>query len=78
MIYFQYPHEFVNPSLTSYESVCETAARLLFLNVRWAKSLPAFSSLPYKAQVITISLFYLCMSSNYHNSYLNWNMYLDF
>ena len=33
------------------ETVCETAARLLFMNVKWAKSVPAFGSLPLKDQL---------------------------
>lgn len=36
------------------ESICETAARLLFMNVRWAKSVPAFTSLPSRDQVILL------------------------
>lgn len=33
------------------ESVQETAARLLFMAVKWAKNLPSFSSLPFRDQV---------------------------
>lgn len=35
------------------ESVQETAARLLFMAVKWAKNLPSFSSLPFRDQVRT-------------------------
>ena len=33
------------------ETLCETAARLLFMNVRWAKTVPAFVSLPFRDQL---------------------------
>lgn len=33
------------------ESVCESAARLLFMSIKWAKSVPAFSTLPLSDQV---------------------------
>ena len=33
------------------ESVQETAARLLFMAVKWAKNLPSFSGLPFRDQV---------------------------
>ena len=33
------------------ETICESAARLLFMNVRWAKSVPAFTALPPRDQV---------------------------
>lgn len=37
--------------LSSPEALCEAAARLLFMNVRWMKSIPAFLSLPYTDQL---------------------------
>lgn len=33
------------------DSVYETAARLLFMAVKWAKSLPSFAALPFRDQV---------------------------
>ncbi|KAF6212781.1 hypothetical protein GE061_010490 [Apolygus lucorum] len=33
------------------EAICESAARLLFMNVRWAKNVPAFTSLHMKDQM---------------------------
>lgn len=33
------------------ETVYETAARLLFMAVKWAKNLPSFASLPFRDQV---------------------------
>ncbi|CAL4248876.1 unnamed protein product, partial [Meganyctiphanes norvegica] len=55
----KYPHE-VRPlsgeETAAHESLCEAAARLLFLNVRWAKHLPAFSALPLKDQMTLLEL----------------------
>lgn len=51
VFYLQYPHELALPIITSPDSVCETAARLLFMNVRWAKHLPAYTALPFRDQV---------------------------
>ncbi|XP_031767127.1 photoreceptor-specific nuclear receptor [Galleria mellonella] len=54
------------PSVTSYpqncvpyrplgvESAAETAARLLFMAVKWAKNLPSFASLAFRDQVILL------------------------
>jgi hypothetical protein len=36
------------------ETLCETAARLLFMNVKWAKSVPAFVSLPLRDQLMLL------------------------
>ncbi|XP_063873082.1 nuclear receptor subfamily 2 group E member 1-like [Scylla paramamosain] len=47
----KYPHELALPIVTSPDSVCETAARLLFMNVRWAKHLPAYTALPFRDQL---------------------------
>lgn len=53
----QYPHEVTGTPLYLYEvateSVCESAARLLFMSIKWAKSVPAFSTLPLSDQVGT-------------------------
>ncbi|XP_034244936.1 photoreceptor-specific nuclear receptor, partial [Thrips palmi] len=37
-----------------HETVYETAARLLFMAVKWAKNLPSFASLPFRDQVILL------------------------
>ncbi|XP_068232413.1 nuclear receptor subfamily 2 group E member 1-like [Palaemon carinicauda] len=47
----RYPHELGLPLFSCSDSVCETAARLLFMNVRWAKHLPAYAALPYRDQL---------------------------
>lgn len=51
----QYPHEVSATPMYLYEvateSVCESAARLLFMSIKWAKSVPAFSTLPLSDQV---------------------------
>lgn len=51
----QYPHEVNGTPMYLYEvateSVCESAARLLFMSIKWAKSVPAFSTLSLQDQV---------------------------
>lgn len=39
------------------EVICESAARLLFMNVKWAKHVPAFTALPLSDQVIMLTLY---------------------
>ncbi|MBN3311097.1 NR2E1 protein, partial [Amia calva] len=55
---FQYPHEVSGTPMYLYEvateSVCESAARLLFMSIKWAKSVPAFSTLPLPDQLILL------------------------
>jgi hypothetical protein len=46
----KYPFEIRN-FLNNPETICETAARLLFMCVRWAKSIPAFVNLDMSDQV---------------------------
>ncbi|KAF4526609.1 hypothetical protein B566_EDAN006424 [Ephemera danica] len=36
------------------ETVCEAAARLLFMNVKWARGLPAFTALPLRDQMLLL------------------------
>lgn len=44
----QYPHEM----LAAYpETICESAARLLFMNVKWMKTVTALTVLPMRDQV---------------------------
>ena len=42
------------PGATAFEHISETAARLLFMNVRWAQHVPAFTSLPYRDQMVLL------------------------
>lgn len=42
------------------DNVYETAARLLFMAVKWAKSLPSFAGLPFRDQV-RINLYSACV-----------------
>ncbi|XP_030261105.1 nuclear receptor subfamily 2 group E member 1 isoform X1 [Sparus aurata] len=54
----KYPHEVSGTPMYMYEvateSVCESAARLLFMSIKWAKSVPAFSTLPLSDQLILL------------------------
>uniref|UniRef100_H3B7C6 Nuclear receptor subfamily 2 group E member 1 n=1 Tax=Latimeria chalumnae TaxID=7897 RepID=H3B7C6_LATCH len=54
----QYPHEVSGTHMYLYEvateSVCESAARLLFMSIKWAKSVPAFSTLPLQDQLMLL------------------------
>ncbi|XP_023236140.1 nuclear receptor subfamily 2 group E member 1-like isoform X2 [Centruroides sculpturatus] len=36
------------------ETICESAARLLFMNVKWVKNVPAFVNLPYRDQILLL------------------------
>ncbi|XP_053630953.1 nuclear receptor subfamily 2 group E member 1-like [Cherax quadricarinatus] len=49
----KYPHELALPVMSA-DSVCETAARLLFMNVRWTKQLPAYTALPFRDQLLLL------------------------
>lgn len=40
--------------MVSAESICESAARLLFMNVKWAKNVPAFTNLPLSDQLLLL------------------------
>ncbi|XP_065566181.1 nuclear receptor subfamily 2 group E member 1-like [Artemia franciscana] len=46
----------VNPlqALLGSSTICESAARLLFINVRWAKTVPAFTTLPERDQILLL------------------------
>uniref|UniRef100_G1P506 Nuclear receptor subfamily 2 group E member 1 n=1 Tax=Myotis lucifugus TaxID=59463 RepID=G1P506_MYOLU len=54
----QYPHEVNGAPMYLYEvateSVCESAARLLFMSIKWAKSVPAFSTLSLQDQLMLL------------------------
>ncbi|XP_072018828.1 nuclear receptor subfamily 2 group E member 1-like [Amphiura filiformis] len=41
-------------SISSVETVCESAARLLFMSIKWVKNVPAFVSLPYRDQLLLL------------------------
>ena len=45
----QYSPEALCPS--GHEGVYEASARLLFMAVKWSKSLPTFANLPFRDQV---------------------------
>ncbi|XP_025781741.1 nuclear receptor subfamily 2 group E member 1 [Puma concolor] len=53
-----YPHEVNGTPMYLYEvateSVCESAARLLFMSIKWAKSVPAFSTLSLQDQLMLL------------------------
>lgn len=36
------------------ETICESAARILFMNVKWAKNVPAFTNLPISDQLLLL------------------------
>nr|AQN67833.1 hypothetical protein [Leptinotarsa decemlineata] len=45
----------INPPLVPHPSfVCEAAARLLFMNVQWTKSMPSLTSLPFADQLVLL------------------------
>ncbi len=43
------------PEKDAAESINELAARLLFMNVKWAQNVPAFTSLPYRDQMLLLA-----------------------
>ncbi|KAG5900621.1 hypothetical protein JTB14_017473 [Gonioctena quinquepunctata] len=43
------PQSVQNPAL-----ICEAAARLLFMNVQWSRTIPAFTSLPFSDQLLLL------------------------
>jgi len=47
------PSAIYNPA---HETIYETAARLLFMAVKWAKNLPSFGTLPFRDQVIDFTI----------------------
>ncbi|XP_041972136.1 photoreceptor-specific nuclear receptor [Aricia agestis] len=49
-----YPQSCVPYGSLGVESAAETAARLLFMAVKWAKNLPSFASLAFRDQVILL------------------------
>jgi hypothetical protein len=51
---FQYPHEIMQAYSSNPEAMCEVAARLLFMSVKWAKNVPAFLGLPFRDQVLLL------------------------
>ena len=42
------------PTTLLSENINEMAARLLFMNVKWAQHVPAFTSLPYRDQMLLL------------------------
>lgn len=48
----KYPHELLMSSVSSSpETICESAARLLFMNVKWMKTVTALTALPMADQL---------------------------
>lgn len=76
----QYPHEVNGTPMYLYEvateSVCESAARLLFMSIKWAKSVPAFSTLPLSDQVHFGWMSWILISSNSGVPILCWMAFL--
>jgi hypothetical protein len=54
LVSIQYPHELSPDYATSSEAICEAAALLLFMSVKWAKNVPAFLSLPFRDQTMLL------------------------
>ena len=50
----QYPHELLQSYANNPEAICEAAARLLFMSVKWTKTVPAFSALAFRDQVLLL------------------------
>ena len=50
----QYPHELTHAYFANPEAICEAAARILFMSVKWTKCVPAFLSLPIRDQVMLL------------------------
>ncbi|XP_077977492.1 nuclear receptor subfamily 2 group E member 1-like [Glandiceps talaboti] len=50
----KYPYELTPAYCSNPEAICETAARLLFMSVKWAKNVPAFLSLPFRDQLLLL------------------------
>ncbi|KAF5276732.1 hypothetical protein FQR65_LT03957 [Abscondita terminalis] len=51
---FQMPPPVILSETFSPSHICEAAARLLFFNVTWAKSVPTFTSLPIEDQLLLL------------------------
>ena len=53
---FSYPQQDLASSLycSTPEAICESAARLLFISVKWARNIPSFANLPFRDQVILL------------------------
>lgn len=54
LFFLQYPHEIMQAYSSNPEAMCEVAARLLFMSVKWAKNVPAFLGLPFRDQVMLL------------------------
>lgn len=48
------PPQMVPPPMISTDTICESAARLLFMNVKWAKKVPAYTALPMADQLLLL------------------------
>ncbi|OWF42760.1 nuclear receptor subfamily 2 group E member 1-like [Mizuhopecten yessoensis] len=50
----RYPQELLPGYLNNPETICEVAARLLFMSIKWTKNVPAFIGLPQRDQTILL------------------------
>lgn len=50
----KYPHEIMQAYSSNPEAMCEVAARLLFMSVKWTKNVPAFLGLPFRDQLLLL------------------------
>ncbi|KAL5010457.1 hypothetical protein ScPMuIL_012762 [Solemya velum] len=50
----KYPHELIQHYPNNPEAICEAAARLLFMSVKWIKNVPAFVRLPLRDQLLLL------------------------
>ena len=48
----------------SHETIYECSARLLFMAVKWCKSLPSFVNLPFRDQVSLSHVYTTCIKRN--------------
>ncbi|XP_036354491.1 photoreceptor-specific nuclear receptor-like [Octopus sinensis] len=48
------PHLYISPLGVSQENIYETAARLLFMSVKWARNIPSFLQQPFRDQAILL------------------------
>ena len=54
---------------SSPEAVCEAAAKLLFMSVKWARNIPSFLNLPFRDQVRTIPPAIIVLFQLWHSSF---------
>ncbi|BFZ09550.1 hypothetical protein BsWGS_12589 [Bradybaena similaris] len=50
----KYPQEMLPHYPNNPDAICEAAARLLFMSIKWTKTVPAFVALPFRDQVLLL------------------------